>query len=319
MTRAPASGPVHEPAPDAARAPLEAECPGPTSASARASSAPERPGPALASASGGAPPVALPPGSASHPWEHAARAERLDARFPAPAGFSRAAVEEGSFAAFTRSLPLAPIDTKVVSFAGKPLYADGAHPRIAAVVDIDVGDRDLQQCADAVIRMHAEWRYGRGERPSYRALSGLWMPYAEWMRGARPVAEGQTLMWRRVATPAPDEHALFRRYLDAVFTWANTASLARDSRAVSLVDVTGGDFFVLADSPVGHAVLVLDVAKGEGGEVALLLGQSFMPAQSFHVLRSTAAEVWFVVPREATHVATPFWRPFPISSLRRLP
>jgi hypothetical protein len=43
-----------------------------------------------------------------------------------------------------------------------------------------------------------------------------------------------------------------------------------------------------------------------------------MPAQSFHVL-SAPTGPWFVVTRDATEIATPFWKPFPLSALRRLP
>lgn len=267
-----------------------------------------------------APPAAtLPPVRAKYPWGPSPTAERLDARFAPPAGFTRVPVAEASFGEFLRTLPLAPVGTKVVTFEGKPLYPHGEHPRIAAVVDIDVGDKDLQQCADAILRMHGEWQYGLGKKPTYRALAGVAMPYAEWVRGSRAVAEGNKLSWAPIATPQADDHALFRKYLDVVFTWANTTSIERDSKAVPIAELAAGDFFVLTGSPVGHGVLVLDVAKNDAGELALLLGQSYMPAQSFHVLKSATDATWFRVTKETTHVETPFWKPFPLSSLHRLP
>jgi hypothetical protein len=70
------------------------------------------------------------------------------------------------------------------------------------------------------------------------------------------------------------------------------------------------------------------VARSDGGDVALLLGQGYMPAQSFHVLQSQGRAqggsqgtggAWFVVHPHDTEVATPFWQPFPIATLRRLP
>ena len=61
------------------------------------------------------------------------------------------------------------------------------------------------------------------------------------------------------------------------------------------------------------------MGEDEAGRVALLLGQSYMPAQSVHVLRPDATSPWFVVAPGDETVTTPFWRPFPITSLRRLP
>jgi hypothetical protein len=191
------------------------------------------------------------------------------------------------------------------------------------VADLDVGAKDLQQCADAILRLHAEWRYGKGERAiTYRATSGQSLSYARWMAGDRSFADGNRLVFRRAAPPSADSHALFRAWLDDVFSWAGTASVDRDGKKVgALSDIEGGDFFVLSGAPFGHAVLILDVARDRSGRTALLLGQSYMPAQSFQILRPSAGATWFVVdPAQTPQVLeTPFWRPFPITSLRRLP
>lgn len=249
------------------------------------------------------------PAAAAKPvyaWGPRASAQdRLDVRFASPPrGFARVAVDEGSFAAMLRGLPLQPDGAPVVDYRGGLLYEQGTHPNIAAVADLDVGTRDLQHCADAVIRLHAEWRYGRGDRAlAYRALSGATLSYVEW----------------RASKRRADDHPAFRAWLDDVFAWANTASLERDAAKVPLAAVRGGDFFVISGAPFGHAVLVLDVAKADDGRVALLLGQSYMPAQSFHVLRPSKDSAWFVVEKDAASVATPFWKPFPASALRRLP
>jgi hypothetical protein len=254
----------------------------------------------------------------AHPWSFVA-ADTLEARFTAAPGFTRVAVPEKSFGAFLRTLPLAPAGTKVQDYRGTPLYDDGRHENIGAVVDIDIGARDLQQCADAVLRMHAEWRYGNGERDlGYHAASGQPLVYKKWLGGERMVPEGKAVHLRPVASPRRDEHAAMRAWLDEVFSWANTASLAREGTAVDFADVQPGDFFVMPGSPFGHAVLVLDVAKDATGRAALLLGQSYMPAQSFQVLRPSRDAAWFVVEPGATAVRTPFWAPFPKGTLRRM-
>lgn len=291
------------------------------------SSAPHVAAAAIPLAADPAPPnaTALPPRTAKYPWGPTAEAEaRLDARFPAPEGFTRGPTPDGSFASFLRTLPLRPAGSPVVDYRGDKLYDDGAHANIAAVVDLDVGKRDLQHCADAVIRLHAEWRYGVGDRAiAYKSVSGQAIPYTRYLAGDRAVLSGKELVLAPRGGPKRDDHVFFRDYLDDVFSWAGTASLERDAPRVPFDDVRGGDFFVLSGTPFGHAVLVLDVARREDGHVALLLGQSYMPAQSFHVLRPTASksprEAWFILPRDATEVATPFWKPFPRTALRRLP
>ena len=267
-------------------------------------------------------PPDLPAAEAVYPWRAAAPAgaSRLDGRFPAPHGFTRVPAASRSFGAFLRSLPLAPEGTKVLDYAGRPLYEDGYHPNIAAVVDIDVGTRNLQQCADAVIRLNAEWRYGLGERDiAYRAVSGQRLAYESFLAGDRAVVHGTDIAFTRLAAPHADDHAFFRGWLDDVFGWAGTGSLARDARKVERTDLAPGDLFVMTGTPFGHTVLVLDVAKDEHGRVALLLGQGYMPAQSFQVLRPDPRSTWFVVEPTDTSVTTPFWRAFPLdTSLKRL-
>ncbi|HEY8078665.1 MAG TPA: DUF4846 domain-containing protein, partial [Labilithrix sp.] len=173
---------------------------------------------------------------------------------------------------------------------------------------------------DTILRLDAEWRYGRGRRDmSYRSVAGPKLAYAGWLAGDREVLDDGKLVAKRVAAPAKDSHAIFRAWTEEVDAWAGTASLEREGTHVELAQIRPGDFFVMSGSPFGHAVLVLDVARDEAGRVALLVGQSYMPAQSFHVLRATPSSAWFVLDADATEIATPFWKPFPMKTLRRMP
>ncbi|MBX3215937.1 MAG: hypothetical protein KF850_28110 [Labilithrix sp.] len=315
--------------PERARAPA----PSPSRDDTGMSGAAAGDGPAASTASGASPGVAgpapalvegraLPAVAATYPWgpTASAPADRLDGRFRAPPpGFARVSVTPGSFAEFLRTLPLQPAGSPVVDFRGQPLYESGRHPNIVAVADIDVGKKDLQHCADAIIRLHAEWRYGRGERDiSYRAVSGQPLSYRGYVAGDRAFVDGNKIVLKRAASPKTDDHALFRVWLDDVFSWAGTASLERDGKKVGgAAAMVAGDFFVMSGTPFGHAVLVLDVARDERGRAALLLGQSYMPAQSFQVLAQGGSS-WFIVEPGAAAVETPFWKPFPMTSLKRL-
>ena len=79
-------------------------------------------------------------------------------RIVPPWGYTRIGVKEGSFGEYLRNLPLR-------SHGSRVHYFDGGEKRnrkvYCAVVDLDIGNRDLQQCADAVIRLRAEYLYHR--------------------------------------------------------------------------------------------------------------------------------------------------------------
>lgn len=240
----------------------------------------------------------------AYPWlaEGAAR-ERLETRFPPPAGYAREPVD--GFAAWLRGLPLLPGRPAVLLHDGRPKGNQEAH---AAVVDLDVGRRNLQQCADAVMRLRAEYLFAaaRSGEIAFSATSGDTLDFARWARGDRPRLRGARLVWGPGAR-GDASHASLRRYLDVVFTYAGSQSLSRELRRVPLAELAAGDVFVQGGFP-GHAVLVVDVARDPAsGRRVFLLAQSYMPAQQVHVLRSPGRrDAWY--PLEFTGpLVTPEW------------
>jgi len=180
------------------------------------------------------------------------------------------------------------------------------------VAEIDVGRKDLQQCADSILRLWAEWRHLRGGDVAIELTSGDVARFSAWALGDRAQVRGNHVRWIRSAARDPSRPG-FRAFLDFAFTYAGTISLARSAR-VAREEVRPGDFFVQAGSP-GHAILVLDVARNARGERVALLGQGYTPAQDFHVLADRGP--WFSLDED--EIATPFWRPFRWEDLRRLP
>jgi hypothetical protein len=240
---------------------------------------------------------------------------RLADRFPAPEGLERVDVQRGSFAEFLRGLPVRLDRTHVESFKGGRLGSPSA-----AVVYLDVGDKNLQQCADSAIRLHAEWLWaaGKADKLRYHFTSGDPTAWSDWAAGERFRIAGSKVE-RRQTQAVSQSRANFREWLYLVFTYAGTRSLARDSESVDLADVQGGDFFVAPGSP-GHAVVVLDVAEDARGQRYALLGQGFMPAQDFHVIEGSGPDViddvwWKLSPGKP--VDTPSWKAFSPDSLRR--
>ena len=69
------------------------------------------------------------------------------------------------------------------------------------------------------------------------------------------------------------------------FSYCGTLSLSKEMKSIPMSELSPGDVFIKGGSP-GHAVLVLDVATNNQGKKIFLLGQSYMPAQDFHVLKN---------------------------------
>ncbi|HOJ81106.1 MAG TPA: DUF4846 domain-containing protein, partial [Clostridiales bacterium] len=104
-------------------------------------------------------------------------------RIKPPEGFERVELDAGSFGEFLRNLPLKPHGTKVRYYDGRVKPWD-VH---AAVIDMDVGEKDLQQCADAVIRLRAEYLFSKGlyDQIHFNFTNGFNAEYKKWMEGYR--------------------------------------------------------------------------------------------------------------------------------------
>ena len=204
-------------------------------------------------------------------------------RINLPQGFERVKVEEGSFAQYLRNLPVKPNGSKVKYFNGQTKRGDVYE----AVLDIDVGKRDLQQCADAVMRLRAEYLYGKGLYNSihFNFTNGFKADYATWMQGNRIVVEGNNAYWVK-RTGYINNYDCFRDYLDIVFAYAGTLSLAGEMKKVPIEDMRIGDVFIKGEDP-GHCVIVLDMAeKITTKEKLFIIAQGYMPAQDIHILKN---------------------------------
>ena len=193
-------------------------------------------------------------------------ASTLASRIAPPQGFTRVAAPTGSWAEWLRGLPLKPEGSPVLTYTGAQKWRQDVH---VAVLDIDVGKRDLQQCADAIMRLRAEWLYASNRKGE--------------------IAFNDTDGKRRVfSKQAKQDYAAFRKYMDLVFAYAGTYSLDRELKPVKLGELQIGDVFIKGGFP-GHAILVADVAVNAAGEKRFLLLQSYMPAQDIHVLKNPNA------------------------------
>lgn len=208
-------------------------------------------------------------------------------RIRVPEGFERIAVESNSFGQYLRALPVKPNGTKIQLYNGEVIEKN-VH---VAVLDIDVGNRDLQQCADAVMRLRAEYFYSQGlyKRIHFNLTNGFNADYWKWMNGNRIVVKGNNTYWVK-NTNYSKEYSSFRRYLDIVFAYAGTLSLSQEMKKEPVENMQIGDVFLKGATP-GHAVIVLDMAENKKtGEKIFLTAQSYMPAQSIHILKNPENE-----------------------------
>lgn len=246
-------------------------------------------------------------------------ANALCNRIAVPEGYVRPASPEGSFARWLQHLPLKPGRGTVYFYNGVEKPNQRVHH---AVIDIDTGKRNLQQCADAVMRLRAEYLFAgkQYEDIHFNFTNGERVNYSDWARGLRPIVKENRVVWM-TSGQQDTTYTQFRKYLTQIFIYAGTASLSGEMQAVAdISEMQIGDVFIQGGFP-GHAVMVVDMARHPvSGKRVFLLAQSYMPAQSMHVLINPGDpqhSPWYPLdfPGE---LVTPEWT-FQKSDLKRFP
>lgn len=203
---------------------------------------------------------------------------------PVPHGHTRVPAANGTFGAWLRQLELRK-DNTVYLYNGQPKRNQSAQ---FAVIDISVGQKNLQQCADAVMRLRAEYLLSSGRKHEI-------VFYDNEKKAYRP--GNQT------------DRSSFDRYMEEVFSWCGTLSLEKQLKtAKDPAVIHAGDVFIKGGSP-GHAVMVMDVARDIQGRYIFMLSQSYMPAQDIHILRNPtdpAMSPWYSL-KETGDLSTPEW------------
>jgi len=206
----------------------------------------------------------------------------LETRFNTPQSFVRKSADANSFAGYLRNLPVKPAGSKVHYYNGD-IKAEDVYE---AVVNMDIGNRDLEQCADAIMRLRGEYFYAQKQYDKivFTLTNGFIADYAKWIQGNRMVVSGNNVSWRKSAEPS-NTYKDFRAFMDIVFTYAGTLSLSKTLKHKELKDIEVGDVFIHGGSP-GHAEIVVDVAENKSGEKVFMLAQSYMPAQETQILKN---------------------------------
>ena len=195
---------------------------------------------------------------------------------PLPQGFKRETYDNGSFTQYLRNIPLKE-NTTVYLYNGKPKQNQTAQ---YALLNISTGKTDLQQCADAVMRLRGDYLFKQKQFEHIIFYDNDKTAY-------------------KFSPPYTKEN--FAKYLNRVFGMCGSASLSRQLKPVSYFwDIQPGDVIIRAGFP-GHAVIVIDVAVNTAGKKIYLLAQSYMPAQDIHILKNPMNEnlsPWYEVNEE---------------------
>lgn len=152
------------------------------------------------------------------------------------------------------------------------------------MLDISTGDKDLQQCADAVMRLRAEYLFSIHQYEKIIFYDNEGTAY-------------------RFNSPYTKTHLL--SYLQQVFGMCGTASLSKQLIKTTLNDIKPGDVLIRGGFP-GHAATVVDVAINAAGQKAYMIAQGYMPAQDIHILLNPAKEndPWYFV-NDEDEILTP--------------
>ena len=234
-----------------------------------------------------------------------------------PSGYQRVQLIPGSFGNYLQNLPLktSPI---VYLYNGVKKHNQSAQ---FAVIDADVGKKNLQQCADAVMRLRAEYLYKHQKFPDikFHFTSGDLATYTHWRNGYRARVRGNKVSWVKSGS-YDDSYKTFRKYLETVFMYAGSYSLAKELKKVkNIQNIQVGDVFIQGGFP-GHAVLVVDVARhSRTGELLFMLAQSYMPAQDIHILKNPnnrKLNPWYSIAQVQSELETPEWT-FKKNNLKR--
>lgn len=186
-------------------------------------------------------------------------------RFNTPEGYTRVCSEKNSWYNHLQNLPLKPDGSLVKFYNGKTKNKPYVY---LAVVDLPIGSKDLHQCADAVMRLRADYLFSQKkyDEIEFLCVSGKKLNYFNYLKGR-----------------TPDKNN-FWLYLENVFSYASTLSLDKQLRKKEINNIQIGDVFIKGGSP-GHTVIVVDKCINvKTGEIKFMIAQSYMPAQEIQIL-----------------------------------
>ncbi len=205
--------------------------------------------------------------------------------------YHRIKVEPASFGEWLRDLPLKEKSSPVLDYRGK-IFKPGTDSIVASVINWDIKNRRLEQCMDILIRLYAEYSWENNiTTPLNLPLpGGYWLRWEDWKKGFRPVFKGINVQLRK-KTISDSTPAAFRNYLNTIYNASHTQQFYHAYQAVDRNEVQIGDIIVKKGTK-GHAIMIVDLAKNEHGDLIALIGNGDTPACQFFLLNFRTGQPW---------------------------
>jgi hypothetical protein len=188
------------------------------------------------------------------------------------------------------------------------------------VLDIEIGEKDLIQCADAAMKLRADYLFEKNRYTEIKfiATSGDEISFESWLKGTRWKEKKNKLVSYTINKSINNIQNEYNAFMELAFAYCGTFSLSKQLKRISDINsIQPGDIFIQGGFP-GHAVTVMSVAKNGAGKKVFLLSQGYMPAQDIHILKNYAnpdLSPWFDL-SEIYPLYTPEWQ-FERGSLMR--
>jgi hypothetical protein len=227
------------------------------------------------------------------------KGDEIETRIQTPDGFERLNLSADSYGYFLRKLKLKPHESQVLYYDGKPKINKNVY---IAVIQMEIGNRNLLQCADAVMLLWGEYLF---KQQKYDEIHFNYL------------SDGKPRYFKEYCG-GDYSYPKFRKFMNKIFAYANTTSLYDELIPADFNSMQIGDVFISRGNPIGHAVIIADMAvQINTGEKIFLLAQSYMPAQEIQILvnrTNRKISPWYDMKNQT--INTPEWT-FDSVDLRR--
>ena len=191
-----------------------------------------------------------------------------------------------SWSSFLQHLPTE--NKPILDYKGNQVSNQEKH---FAILTYDVGGSDLQQCADALIRLRTEYLFSKKKyaQIGFYFNSGIYYYWTDYLRGIRPIFKKQKQILARTSAESELSHTTLRKWLDIVYTYANTVSLCKELKKADGLQT--GTVIIFPGNP-GHCSIIIDEAVTDKRDTVYKMAEGYMPAQSIYVLSNPYEPEW---------------------------